>query len=664
MSITPTTPNLNPKKPNQQAPANNGWGPEIAAPSAPAPAPSVPAAGGGGEWGPEIGAPTDPSTSSVEPGFDPTEPDFQAVNPTLADKANAPLVSPDAIIKTATFGKYDRARLTGGINNLEKGLVYKNGRWIPVGSTITHRPDSQEYRDVERKQDMWKSQHIMSTLADTTANRVSSLTNPVGIGLAFSNKLGKIPGIGRFVRAAASGLGAGYALDAGSDLDQMYEIAPGNTPGEKLKSIYWDNPHTQERALNDAANILSGIPALHDIAKATAGVPQAITPDAYKTGERALVNALNPRQGRPAERVKAAYQVVAREMFKAYADPKSSIRNGFEGLRDWTREQMQTVARETTQRVRAANGGKPVLIDPFVVMQGIESSITKFMDYTRHPSAQTFRVRRNGQVVRTKIFKPTREEIAIREFANRVAENIIDQGLDIEGAEAMVQELNQRTGDFYAQSKAEQRKAIMKGDPIVAELALKNVLQGEIEKAVGNYKDLKQQYGAYKEIHENTVRRIDQEDKRPAVQSGPRRAMEHAAGAVAFAAGSHAGGLHGGLASSVAAYKLSQALADAYAQHMKNPERMIQRAAQGPGRLERFADRPRMQSGPLSLIQSAVQSNRQPSMGSGNSLEDAMNRVAEYEERRIMVLAPDGTRGTVPASQREKAMRKGYRILN
>jgi hypothetical protein len=145
----------------------------------------------------------------------------------------------------------------------------------------------------------------------------------------------------------------------------------------------------------------------------------------------------------------------------------------------------------------------------------------------------------------------------------------------------LVQELNARSAAFDRMPEAQQRTRLAMGDPILAEKALKMVLQDQIEAKLSNYRDLKGRYGDWKEIQNQTQERIDDLDRKGGKASYvQRRALE----SLLSAGGAMFGFMHGGgaegFAGGAGGYLLGRFGADQLLTRLEAPEHALKRGLQ------------------------------------------------------------------------------------
>jgi hypothetical protein len=171
----------------------------------------------------------------------------------------------------------------------------------------------------------------------------------------------------------------------------------------------------------------------------------------------------------------------------------------------------------------------------------------------------------------------------IQDEATNIEQSLIRNPMNLSQAEQVVQDINAELNKFRKLPPDAQYQAIRSGDPVSVMTAVKESLQDQIEWKLSGYSDLKQRYGAFKEIQQQAERRMDQLDRTSGDMDWvSRRASENV--------GSMLGSLFSGqFLHGLADVFAGRAAGDIAVEGLRRPERMLRRGVNPPPRPLPFA---------------------------------------------------------------------------
>lgn len=453
--------------------------------------------------------------------------------PSLWDKANTGLVNPDTILKLAALPITGAAQASQA---LSKKLGLKN----PMENVDLSTPTTTDLAKMGRTGDPSLSPLKNAILSGSTgaaadvANTASGFTSPISIATLAAGPFAKGAGVvPKALRALMTTLGLTFGAQG------VGNVAEG--VGQGITT-----PEGAQKTLGGLAQVAGAAPAVGELGAAIKGAAQHLVPQAFADGENAFVKVLNPsRKGVPA--IRDAYKTVAPDLATAPIKDLPDL----ESFADIRRNQVA----EQLKNQLAATNPQATKIDPMSVYRAIRSQINQAMTLGSPAEARS-----------------------IAEYAERVKDDLTNNPIDISQAEQLSQQINRRTSQFQRMSPDAKYTAGSQGNPNAAEVALKNALQDQIEAKLSNYRELKQQYGSWKEIQNQ----VNSEMDRVAKEKGPtfiqRHALEGILGMAGAAFGYGHGGVEGGTSMGLLSYLAGRAAADVYLNKLASPERMMQRA--------------------------------------------------------------------------------------
>lgn len=437
--------------------------------------------------------------------------------PSMWDKANTGLVNPETILKLANLPGTVMNKISGG----------RTPKPLTMADLLKAREGNPATSPVKNA----LTTGIAGTDVDAL-NTASGFTSPVSLATLaagpFTKGAGVVP---KTLRTLMTALGLTYGAQGLSNTAEG--IGKGIT-----------TPEGAQQTLGGLAQVAGSAPAAAEMGAVLKGAASHMVPQAFAEGENALVKVLNPdRKAVPA--LRSAYQVAAPELANAPVKDLPDLENYASVKRTDAANRLKAeLAKINPQAVR---------IDPNAVYLAIRKQIT-------HPMF---------------LASPTEAE-AIGHYAENVKGFLANNPIDIAQAEQMSQQITSRTAAFDRMSPDAKRQASAQGDLTVGEKAFKQALQDQIEAKLSNYRDLKAQYGAWKEIQNQTNSQLDKLAKQnPNANWIQRRAIEGLFGAGGVLLGGQHGEMIGGGA---AGYLLGRLAADAYLNRLASPERMLQRA--------------------------------------------------------------------------------------
>lgn len=451
--------------------------------------------------------------------------------PSWWDKANTGLVNPDTILKLAALPITGPMRANIALTK-KLGLPVPN---VDMSTPTTADLDKLAHGDPSLSP---ATAALLSGTAGTgadTARTISGFTSPVSIATLAAGPLAKGTGtVGKASRALMAALGLTFGAQG------IGNVAEG--AGKGLMT-----PEGAQEALGGLAQVAGAAPAVGELGTAIKGAAQHLVPQAFAEGQNAFIKVLQPdRKVVPA--VRDAYNTVAPQLANA---PVKDLPD------------LESFA--SAQRVNAANQLKAELakINP----QATQIDAVKLSSAIRQ------------QITKAMVLASPGEANAIAQYADRVGGQLGWKPIDLAQAEQLVQQINARVTQFEKMSPAEQRTAAANGDTFAAEKALKNALQEQIEAKLSGYKDLKAQYGAWKEIQNQTNNQMDKLARQnPQATWLQRRGLESILGMGGAMFGGIHGGYEGGVGGGLLGYLGGKAAAELYLNKLASPERMLQRA--------------------------------------------------------------------------------------
>lgn len=576
------------------------WGPEVATTDG---------------WGPEVAPGGGDAAVSASTPAPPADVHFEAQKPSLWERANTGLISGDQITKGLTGLVANDPRNGGGLQKLDQ-------------------------KDLARERDLLDPNETPSDAAIRTAiagaghdssDLLSGFTSPLSIATLGLGSLVKGGGVlAKVAKPLLTASGIGFGIKGASDVTHGID--------EGLAT-----PQGSQKALFGASQIAGAVEPVRDTYQGAKVLAGKVIPTAFATGEPAIIKALSPSK-KDTPFVRRAIQRVAPELQKANI-------SSLEDAQHFASRKRNEVADEVSNRLSLSSPNAPA-IDPAAVKAQIEAQINPLMQLestiTQIPGPQTA----NPSKMNTNIqLSPNGR--AIQRYASLVSDSLARNPIKLTEAEHLVQYINAEISEFERLAPADKRAAIASGDPIIAKKALKNALQTQIEQHVNKYKDLKEQYGAYKEIQNAVENKMNDLDRKPTVSWMSRHAAEAAgAGLGTILGAGHANPIAGG----AAGYLMGKALTDAYIEHRSSPDSLISRGTSGLNRVP-----PVIRYGmTLPTIQAGV-----------NSAEQAINKdltpihraVKPPAEPKIRVKHPDGTLGSIPKSDLDAALSQGYTVV-
>src|SRR4029077_19725152 len=207
------------------------------------------------------------------------------------------------------------------------------------------------------------------------------------------------------------------------------------------------------------------------------GLINAIAPQFFARGESAFVAALAPAP-KLTPKLRDSYRVVGNDLRTA---PVKDL----PALEEYSSMKRHNAAQELTTELSRINP-QATLIDRFAATDAIRNRV----DWTIKTSSP-------------------KEAQVILDYAQRIQDEMFKNPVDLAKAEAIVQSLNRKSVKFDNLPERDQIFRLANGDPILGEKALKMALQDQIEAKLTGYRDLKRQYGAWKEIQDQTQTRVD-----------------------------------------------------------------------------------------------------------------------------------------------------------
>lgn len=409
----------------------------------------------------------------------------------------------------------------------------------------------------------------------------SSMTSPVSIATAAAAKINKLKSVPKMLLNAAKGTLAGTGLiNAEQGAENVGEGAP---LGDIDRAIYYglhlipdseapkSTPEQIQKTLLGGSQLASAAPAIHATARGVTNAVKTVAPGAFGTGETAFLRALEPKGKNAVPNLRRAYQTVQGELTNAQP---SSI----EELRDYAHDARGNVINELNSRI-ALQGGN-IAIDPRAIANAGRGAVNELMQMEAQYNQQNTGVlNAQGQPIMRTVRNSGPREAAIHSRANLIAENLSRNPQNLVYAEKMVQALNAEYKSFYRLSPDQRWQALHDQPQLIADFAIKDNLQSQLDNVVSQYGDLNRKYGAWKEIENGAQSKLDRMDTQQPNTHLARRALENSMAAVGGMLG-----LHGadGLATGFLGYKGGQALGDVAMEGLSSPDRMLRRAAKTP----------------------------------------------------------------------------------
>jgi hypothetical protein len=446
-------------------------------------------------------------------------------------------------------GNVDRSWFQKGWDYVNKGLVTPNGvvQWATGGKESLKSLESERDRPPKLNESSSDSfsrvfhTGMMSDLSKTA----SSLTSPASLGVNAVAQMAKIPGaVGKAARALLAVQGVTYAGAGAKD------VAEGLEEGVKT-------PEGARKVLSGSAQILGGAPAGGQILRSTEGAISRVMPGLFAREERAFVGALRPAM-KDTPALRRAYQYLRGDLQQA--KPKE-----FPELRDFAEKGRRGAAADLAGRIyrRSPTAGN---IDAVRVGDAVRQRITPWMKIRTTPGGQL----------------PPEAQM-IHDEATNIEQSLLRNPMNLSQAEQVVQDINAELNKFRKLPPDAQYQAIRSGDPVSVMTAVKEALQDQIESKLSGYSDLKQRYGAFKEIQQQTERRMDQLDRESGnMDWATRRASENL------------GSMFGSIFSGQFLHGLTdifagRAAGDIAVEGLRRPERMLRRGVAPPPRRLPFA---------------------------------------------------------------------------
>jgi hypothetical protein len=424
-------------------------------------------------------------------------------------------------------------------DRVNKGLVSPDQflKWVGGGKTTI--ADLERSRDAppklnEKPQEAFNRVFHGGFMSDATKT-ASSLTSPVSIATSVLSQTAKLPGaVGKIARSMLAAQGLGYGASGGM------EAIEGIKEGVKT-------PGGAQKLLSGASQVAGAAPAAAEVGRMGLGAMAKIAPELFAKGEGAFVAAIAPAK-RDVPKLRMAYQ-------RRASDLKAAPVKDLADLHTYAETKRVEAANELNRELGRINP-QGTKIDPVFTADNIRGRVTKTLELSSPAEAK-----------------------AVRDYAHRVEQEFLKHPVGLGEAESLVQELNARSAAFDKLPPEAQRQQLSEGSPILGEKALKEALQDQIEAKMTNYRDLKQRYGDWKEIQNQTQSRIDDiERKGTSVSFVQRRALESLMSAGGLVLGSqHGGGLAGGGIGSIGGYLAGRFFADQLLSRLSTPEHALSR---------------------------------------------------------------------------------------
>ncbi len=423
-----------------------------------------------------------------------------------------------------------------------KGLISPDRflSWA-TGGQVTKVSDLDKERDVTPRPKETPgeaySRVFHSGFTSDLAKTASSVSSPVAIATGAVSQAAKLPGLaGKTARAILAAQGLGYGAVGG--MEAMEGVNKGASTPEGMQKI-----------LSGGSQIAAAAPAVAEVGRIGQGALTKILPQLFAKGEGAFVAALAPMK-KNVPKLKSAYQNRA-------ADLKTAPIQDLPDLYAYAEIKRVEAAQELNRELGRI-APQQTIIDRFQVSDAIRNRVTKSISLASPQEAKV-----------------------MLDYAERVKQEFFNNPVDLGKAESLVQELNARSTAFDRMPEAQQKTRLAMGDPILAEKALKQALQDQIEAKLTNYRDLKGRYGDWKEIQNQTQERIDDLDRKGGKASYvQRRALE----SLLSAGGVIGGFLHGGGMEGAAfgggGYLLGRFGADQLLTRLEAPEHALKRGLQ------------------------------------------------------------------------------------
>lgn len=434
----------------------------------------------------------------------------------ILDKASQGLVSPDLILKL------------GQLPTSPAQIV----PWLVNPPVTISDLESKSHGDPAKSPLRNAFQAGTAGAVADTAKTVSGFTSPISIATLALSPLAK--GTGMLSTAAKAALTAAGLTFGAQGVGNVAEgVGKGVTTPEGAQEI-----------LGGLSQIAGAAPAVASLATAVRGAAAHAVPQAFAEGENAFVKVLNPDR-KVVPKIRDAYQTVAPELAKTQIKDLPDLESVAEVRRNQVANQLKAELAKVNPHATQ--------IDPMAVYRAIRSQVNDAM--------------RLGSPAEAK---------AIAEYAYRVRQDLTVNPKDISQAEDLVQQINRRTTQFQRMSPDAKYTAAANGSPNAAEVAFKDALQEQIEAKLSGYKDLKRQYGAWKEIQNQTNARMDVLAKeQPNSKFWQKRGIESLFAGAGLFLGGHGGSPYEG---GITGYLMGRVAAEAYLNKLANPDRMLQRA--------------------------------------------------------------------------------------
>jgi len=367
------------------------------------------------------------------------------------------------------------------------------------------------------------------------AKTASTLTSPVSVATGALSQAAKIPGaVGKIARSILAAQGVSYGAVGGM------EALEGAKEGYKT-------PEGAQKILSGASQMASAAPAIAETGRIAQGAMAKIAPQLFAKGEGAFVAALSPPKN-AVPKLRMAYR-------RRASDLQSSSVKDLPGLHNYAEIKRVEAAQELNRELTRI-APQQTRINGVATGNEIRGRVTKSLDLSSPAEAK-----------------------AVRDYAHRVEQEFIKNPINLGQAESLVQELNARSASFDKLPPEAQRQRLAEGDAILGEKALKEALQDQIESKLSNYRDLKQRYGDWKEIQNQTQSKLDDIERHgTTVSYVQRRALESLMSAGGLLVGSsHGGGLSGGGLGSISGYLVGRFFADQLLSRLSTPEHALAR---------------------------------------------------------------------------------------
>jgi hypothetical protein len=435
----------------------------------------------------------------------------------------------------------------GWWDRVNRGLISPDSflNWATSGQmkSVEALEKSREETRLGESPEQAKQRVFQQGFRSSLARTASAASSPISLGTAFLAPVAKSAGV---VGTIAKGLLGGEGV--------LYGIKGAGDVGEGIQEGY-KTPGGSQKILAGGAQMLGTAPAVADIAHATRGIGRAILPQYFMKGEDAFIAALSPsakKEGALIDKLRAAYKYNKNELVGAPIETP-------EQLKEYSLARRQATAQELNNELKRI-APQNVQINRFDLGDAIRKRVTPIISM-RNPV----------------------EAKAIIDFSYRVEQQLFNNPIDIATADQWIAELNKRSIEYDNMSENQKLTRLANGDPILGEKALKHALQDQIEAKLSGYKDLKQRWGHWNEIVDQTQTKLDDIARKGTKVSYEQRKAAESLGTFA---GSTLGVLHGGGVEGIAGGALGY-IAGKFAAHqilnrLESPEGALQRGLE-PG---------------------------------------------------------------------------------